>query len=204
MDVKISLYQWVVSLIPGSVFLVCLGILLHTHIPTALAAIQVPDALGLLIFVTIALVTGEVLQGLGSMLQPIYFLSWGGRTSDKILKLEVYKKKAIELRKFFDVEHDADAFDEAMALVNGGVDNESRVTHFNISYGYIRSLLTGTLIILAVTIYLSYVYGSYGWSLIIMELLLLAFFWYRTKQRSSYYAKEVIDRAYSQIKSHAS
>lgn len=200
MDLKLPIYQWVVTLIPGIATLTAILFVLHFF----LLNISFPaftDSLKVIVFLISALVTGELVSALSSLLQPYYFLSWGGSSAERALSGKEIHDKAKFLCEHFGCD-ESKVFEEAMTFANKH--NFGRVEYFNMSYGYIRSLLTSTLLVLILTLSLWMWTGQRHPFLMTVEIVVLFVFWVRAKQKGLYYAQEVINQSHLHIKHHAS
>ena len=144
----------------------------------------------------IAFVIGYFINAISSWLEAILFLTFGGKPSVNLLKGNNIKKvvfheqkKAIKLLKE-EVEQEDDEnvmFSVAMRYANQS-ENE-RVENFNAIYAFSRVLLL-TLLIVFIILTLKF-YDNYLVYVIMIPLILMS--WQRCKERSYYYAREVLD-----------
>lgn len=147
-------------------------------------------------YTAIAFLLGYVINTLGSWLEDLYCLSWGGKPSRQLLadkgiwKVTFYH--GAEVRTLLQAETknlkatDDELFNIAMRYANAT--KETRVEDFNSSYAFSRSLLTCVLI--STIILLGKNYMDWHYYAILLPLLLIV--WLRCKQRSYYYVKEVL------------
>ena len=193
MDSKLPLYHWLVVLVPGSIFLSCIYFVLQVFgisIPT----LNIPgsETVRAFVFLASALLTGELLQAFGGIIEPILFWTWGGSPSKILLSEDKYKREVKELRIRFagDLTKD-ELFEKAMAYCNHH--SLGRSEYFNTLYAYSRSLFTGTLFILAFMLFFSSAnfHRPTFWYLVLFEIVVAIVLWHRTKKRGRIFAKEV-------------
>lgn len=195
MDSKLPLYHWLVVLVPGSIFLACAYFVLQTFsvsIPTF--SIPEGETVRAFIFLAIALLVWELLQAFGGLIEPALFWTWGGNSSKILLSGDKYKREVEELRARFggDLTKE-EVFEKAMAYCNHH--SLGRSEYFNTLYAYSRSLFTGTLLMIALTLSFSYSHSPAFWYLVLLEIVVAVVLWHRTKKRGRVFAKEVIMQA---------
>ena len=152
--------------------------------------------------------TGYFINAIGSLFEKFYYITIGGKPSDKLLTLikgqcwtgydrvKFYgADKAVKLLK--EELNDANAsvqemFECAMRKANGC--NGSRVPAFNAQYAWSRTIFT-TIWILGIVLAFRF-YNEYLYWLIGIFLLLIS--WNRFKERGYYYAREVLEEYISQ------
>lgn len=163
-------------------------------------------------YLAIAFLCGYLINSIGSMLEPIYYFTIGGKPSNRLLNNEndehcfiyhIFIPKNIGIKKvrFYETTEvrkilikgleDEDPseerlFGKAMREVNS--DPNSRVHDFNAHYALSRTILT-TVLISSILI-ISY-HSNYWQSYLSIVVLLIC--WYRYKERSYYYAREVLN-----------
>lgn len=194
MDSKLPLYQWLVALIPGSVFLALLPpFFLLFNISVPIFSIS-NETIRVFVFLAGALMVGETLQTISSIFEPLLAKSWGGKPSVVLLKNDKYKREKQILKSYFgDDLNNEEVFEKAMTLCNQK--SLGRSEYFNILYGYIRSLFTATLLFILGTIILMVVkhnYQIFFWRLLFLELVIAIIFWHRAKKRGFSFVKEII------------
>ncbi len=144
----------------------------------------------------IAFVIGYFVNAVSSWLEDILFLTFGGKPSVNLLKGNNIKKVIFHEQKNVisllkkEVEQDDDEnrmFSVAMRYANQS-ENE-RVENFNAIYAFSRVLLL-TLLIVFIILTLKF-YDNYLLYVIMIPLILMS--WQRCKERSYYYAREVLD-----------
>lgn len=164
-----------------------------------------PDAFSVILLTAVAVFAGHFVQAIASAIEPLVFLSWGGRPSDiglskglnRYLPLESssrIKSKLIDVMGASTDDHSH--FLYAMQLSDG--QNIGRARRFNSLYAYHRALLT--LIVLcivigAVSLACGATTGGTFWqnaSLFGAGLVLAILFWYRAWQQACYYVREVL------------
>lgn len=215
MSDKFSYYDLLAHIVPGTLFLgllVLLKNLLGFSIPLHLSSLL---ALGF--GTALAYATGHVLQGISSFFERGYEYLWGGKPSIKMLSEETKhftessRKKMLEcLVNHFDESYPEtpkdhlQIFRRCMALVNEK--KLGRVETFNASYAFHRVLLTTVLLSTVSLCVSSFLVDrsvievsrdTYNGLLSLATLALIGTVveFFRTKQRSEYYAREVLDMA---------
>ncbi|RJQ35154.1 hypothetical protein C4568_01545 [Candidatus Parcubacteria bacterium] len=197
MDSKLPLYQWLVALIPGCVFLFSTYILLHYFGRLPPLALFQNEAVATFAFLAAGLVTGEALQALSSVCEPVMVWTWGGRPSTILARQEKQNAPFAVLRgRFGEQLSEEDLFQCAMALCNHKALGRSE--NFNMLYGYARSLFVGTVLLGLITLGLMLVTGNYSAfaiSVFVCELLVALLFWARAKKRGMAFASEIVSQA---------
>lgn len=205
MSEKLELYDILSSLILGILAIVwvpiCFPVLLTVKGP------KYPDAFLAIVLVAAGVFTGQLIQALASMLEPLLFWAMDGRPSDQALagklsdryfaKSEAERIKAKILTAMGGSEQTKGAIFR-FAMQRSDAAGIGRAARFNSLYAYHRGLLV--LVVLAtITLFLSMKWGaaaswplSLRWVSGVIALLLLLLFWNRTKQRGIYYAREVL------------
>jgi hypothetical protein len=222
MEDKLTYYDIVAHVVPGTLVLAGLA-----FIPK-LFGFTVPwpssDVLGTAIGVPLAYAVGQVIQGLSSMAQPLYYRFWGGMPSDAMLagrskRLKEDRRSRIlsALGPYFNCPTETDAdrsslFRDAMALCNR--EGLGRAGSFNASYAFHRALLTSgavTTLLMGVPLALHH----FGWVSFapglrpaviysfILSVALTVIEFIRTKQRGEYFAMEVLEMAYTRSREGA-
>jgi len=145
----------------------------------------------------IAYVTGYFINTISSWLEDIYFFTWRGKPSNKLLDgRDMWKVKFYDYQKATDLlkqesGKDEPSNDELFQIASRYATPEvnSRVQDFNTNYAFSRVILTTAIIIGTAIIIdcpndvLRYVY--------VIPIIILA--WYRSKQRGYYFAREVLN-----------
>ncbi|WP_298064086.1 hypothetical protein [uncultured Rikenella sp.] len=163
-------------------------------------------------YLAFAFVCGYVINSVGSLLEPIYYFTIGGKPSTRLLNegteehcwlyhVFVPKNTGIKKARFYETENvrkilikgfkdenpsEDRLFSKAMREVNG--DQDSRVPDFNAHYALSRTILT-TVLISAILIIWSNLYCWQSYLSIIVVLIC----WSRYKERAYYYAREVLN-----------
>ena len=163
-------------------------------------------------YLAFAFVLGYVINSVGSLLEPIYFFTIGGKPSTRLLNegkedhcwlynLFVPKNTGIKKVCFYETanvrkilieglkdEHPSEdrLFCKAMREVNG--EQNSRVQDFNAHYALSRTILT-TILISTILVIVSHpcCWQSY------LSIIVLLICWNRYKERAYYYAREVLN-----------
>lgn len=180
-------YDILSSLVPGFLILLVL-----------LKVLDIPYDKDLIIgYTAIAFLVGYIMNTISSWLEDIYFWTWGGKPSIRLLegkdiwKVRFYdslKVKQLLLQEStnLNAKHD-ELFSIAMRYSNGQKD--SRVDDFNGMYAFSRALLTTLLISSLMLIIQNYD----NWIYYVGLLPTLVILWLRCKQRGYYYAREVLN-----------
>lgn len=203
----------VAHFVPGSLLLGVLALIPHE------LNLSLPwfnnDLLGLVAAFPAAYATGQVMQGISSLAEPIYYRLWGGRPSDRLMAGsysrfagERLARAQAQLLVYFHTADlstpadRADLFQDAMALCNK--ENLGRVESFNAAYALHRALLTTGVvaaILLAVPTILVVVQSGPSHAsglgyLLVLALGLSAVEFLRARQRGEYFSSEVLGMAY--------
>lgn len=163
-------------------------------------------------YLAVAFLCGYVINAIGSLLEPIYYFTIGGKPSNRLLdkqnkkhcciyRLFIPSNKGIKKVRFHETmavreilqngikeENPSEErlFCKAMRAVNG--DEKSRVADFNAQYALSRTILTTVLIS---TILIIVLYPCFWQSYLTIAILLIC--WNRYKERAYYYAREVLN-----------
>jgi hypothetical protein len=204
---KFELYDILGVVVPGLVAVgMIFGALSWTGNQIEIPAI--PETLQVLVLSASAIVLGQMVQAIGSLLEPFYFWTWGGRPSDRSLRGHSKRLSAVQadlLKKrlanhiLAGASHDlsdCEIFVSAMALCNHK--SLGRVERFNSLYAYHRALTT--LLLVSTVATLSIIYFDdpnprAAWQVVGLQVVVMLLFWFRTKQRGAYFAEEVIRMA---------
>ncbi|HET6890676.1 MAG TPA: hypothetical protein VFH31_06205 [Pyrinomonadaceae bacterium] len=204
---KFEFYDVLGSLVPG---LVAIGMIFGAWWWTGhrLQIPSMPQGVPVLVILATAIVVGQVIQALGSLVEPFYYWTWGGRPSDRALKAkgkQTSSAQAERLRKRLanyigaDTSRpltDQEVFLGALSLCTHKT--LGRVQRFNSLYAYHRALTTLLLISTIMTLAIIFFVEPNppaAWPIVLCELVATLLLWFRTKQRASYYVDEVLRMA---------
>jgi hypothetical protein len=204
---KFELYDILGTLVPG---LVAVGLIYATIAWTGhkVDIPAMPEALQVLILSAVAVVLGQLVQSVGSLIEGFYFWTWGGRPSDVALRgkgkritgsQSTVLKARLSKHLSGGVERDSEdheVFLHALSVCNHK--SLGRVAKFNSLYAYHRALTTLLLISTVATmviIFFAEPNPPAAWRVLIGETAATLLFWYRTKQRGMYFADEVLRMA---------
>ena len=163
-------------------------------------------------YLAIAFLCGYIINSIGSLLEPIYYFTIGGKPSNRLLddgknkhcwfyNLFVPKNTGIKKARFYEtatarrlllegIEDEKPKedrlFSKAMRTVNG--DQNTRVPDFLAHYALSRTILTTVLISSALIIYAN----PDNWQSY-LSIVLVLICWNRYKERAYYYAREVLN-----------
>jgi hypothetical protein len=205
MSEKLELYDILGIVVPGALLVYVIPMCFRA--PTELrSATGFPDAFLVIVLTALAVFAGHLIQALGSGLEPVLYWTWGGKPSnaaltrglgERYLPADAADRIKRKLQAAVGPDQPATSlFLSAMQLAEGAVG--SRASRFNALYAYHRALLvlTGLAMILLGA---AMEWGALApWSretkalLLLANALLLVLLWYRAKQRSLYYVREVL------------
>ena len=163
-------------------------------------------------YLAIAFLCGYIINSIGSLLEPIYYFTIGGKPSNRLLddgkkkhccfyNLFVPKNTGIKKVRFYETAtarklllkgfEDEDPkedrlFSKAMRTVNG--DQDTRVPDFLAHYALSRTILTTVLISSLLIIYAN----PNNWQSY-LSIVLVLICWNRYRERAYYYAREVLN-----------
>jgi len=141
--------------------------------------------------IAIAYILGYFINAMGGWFEKIIFWTWGGEPGLQLLKgkqcgrINFFELDKINLLK--EPEKNASneiVFQKAMRLSR----EDERVLEMNASYAFSRSILM-TIIVIYLVLFSLY-YKTFLYQAISIPMIFLA--WHRAKERSFYYAKEVL------------
>lgn len=147
-------------------------------------------------YTAISFIIGYFLNTLSSWFEDIYYFTWGGKPSSRLLdskdiwKVRFYHTDKVRFLLSSESDKEKPSNDElfsiAMRYANG--EKDSRVDDFNSNYAFSRVILTT---VLFSTIFLLFKnYDDIRYYCFFIPLTILA--WFRCKQRGYYYAREVL------------
>ena len=231
MSPKFDYYDAVAHLIPGTIG--CLVILYFCDIlAVTLPKPEIGSLSGLGIGIALAYTVGHLLQSIASVLEPVYYLIWGGRPSVNLLDRrsdyfsdDERRQLIQELVDFFGTPGSCPTekkakrryyqrlFQRCMAVCNRN--KLGRVEVFVTAYGFHRVLLTTFLLTLGLCLV---AWGAHEWSLVRLpddKLGLLSFVTltsgistlievFRARKRAYHYAREVLAMTCDYIRSSRS
>jgi hypothetical protein len=208
MNEKISIYDLLATLVPGTLVLGLLAVV-APDTAAGFKRLNLPDAFAVIVLVALAIFAGNMVQALASLVEkPLYF-TWlwkrDLRPSEYCLEhgLGGYLPKDSAARikgKLAAVlgakAQDRSLFLYAMQLAESATNQ--RVTVFNALFAYHRALFMFAVIGVVVSGSVLLGAGSVKWSLglrwgiLVTSVLVTALLWNRTKQRAFYYVREVL------------
>ncbi len=199
MTSKLNYYDVLGVLLPGVLILGVLIWVLPINPEDTLDG--VPGSFLTLILTGFALVIGQVVQGVGSLIEPLLFLSWGGTPSDQLLSESRFGKHFLpaasskrirdKLKNKILKGENHDFFLYALTLAGG---EKGRVGVFNGLYAHHRGLLVGSLLTIVIVLcrWSSEQIASFRCELLLLAVLMTLIFWWRTRARAYYFAREVL------------
>ena len=163
-------------------------------------------------YLAIAFLCGYIINSIGSLLEPIYYFTIGGKPSNRLLddgkkkhcwfyNLFVPKNTGIKKARFYETAtarklllegiedenpKEDRLFSKAMRTVNG--DQDTRVPDFLAHYALSRTILTTVLISSLLIIYAN----PNNWQSY-LSIVLVLICWNRYRERAYYYAREVLN-----------
>ncbi len=204
MTEKLDYYDIIGTVIPG-VLLVFWAAICFPSVSQVTSSSGLSSAFGLLAGFALAIFAGQLVQAIGSLIEPALYWSWGGRPSEKALEeglgryLPEEAGRRIRDKLQTKVDNQAGAqslFLYAMQVTDAA--NIGRTTRFNGLYAYHRSqvVLILAALVMAVTSSVFGRFASWHWwhtaSLLVGLLLILVLAWHRARQRAMYYVREVL------------
>ncbi len=178
--------------------------ILSSLIPGTLILLAVLNLLGLkydkdliLAYTAFSFLLGYTVNTVGSWLEGIYFLTWGGKPSDKLLsgksiwKVRFYCAEEVKNLLKLETTNSNPSNDELFSIAmrsKTGI-KDSRIEDFNAMYAFARSLLTA--VVAGSAILLFHDYSNWKYYVLLFPLLFVT--WLRCKQRGYYYAREVLN-----------
>ena len=201
---KLEHYDIFGTVVPGILLLCWVGICFPSVAHTA-PMLNFPDAFNVMALVALAIFLGQLLQGVGSLLEPAIHRAWGGRPSDRALAggLGRYlaRDTAHRIKKKLQTAVATEATDHSLFLFAMQRTDAAKVgcaSRFNSLYAYHRALLV-LMSVSSVLLVASRIWGAVAtWPLCRFVMvsvgiaLLLMLVWRRTKQRAFYYVREVL------------
>lgn len=184
---KFKFYDIVSHLVPGFIFYIAY---LEINNETFDKDFAVPAT-------AIAFVVGYFINTIASWLEGFYYLTWGGKPSNKLLdgkgiwKIKFYQHEKVKEMLTHERNKQQASNDELfqVAMRYATPEVNSRVQDFNVNYAFSRVILTTILIVGFSFIYIDP--SNLKIYLCFIPILFIA--WYRSKQRAYYYAKEVLN-----------
>lgn len=200
---KLDFYDILGIIVPG-LLLLLLGPQLFPSITPYVRYASYPDAFTVIALTALAIFAGHLVQALGSLLEPFFNLTWGGRPSETALagglgQRYLPQDTADRIKKKLTTcvgpgATDRSLFPYSMQRSEGS----GRTSRFNALYAYHRGLLAVWLIC-CIALTSSMIWGGLAASsrgvkglLMLVACSLLLLIWYRTKQRALYYVREVL------------
>ena len=153
-------------------------------------------------YTAFAFLLGFVINTVSCWLEDIYYCTWGGKPSNRLLdgksicKVRFYEYQKVKSLLLNEVSTDNPSNDQlfaiAMRYANGKKD--SRVDDFNANYALSRAILTTVLISTILMLIKNY----NDWRVYAITLPILFGVWLRCKQRAYYYAREILNEYHKQ------
>ncbi len=149
----------------------------------------------------IAYIIGYFVNSVSAWVEWVLNWSWRGRPSEQLLKgkkcgrIEFAEHE--KMVKIFQekIGKDNVKIDDMFQIAMRVADNDGRISDMNGQYAFSRSILVA--VIISSTI-LSFKYYCINWFWI-LSIMVILIFWYRTKERGFYYAKEVLTVALNKL-----
>jgi hypothetical protein len=146
-------------------------------------------------YTAVAFLIGYFVNAISSWLEGLYYFTWGGKPSSKLLdgkniwKINFYE--STKAKKFLEAETSVNSpsNDHLFTIAMRYSSSNTRVEDFNSSYAFARSLLT-TAIVGGVFILCKH-YADWKYYALIVPIIIAL--WLRCKQRGYYYAREVLN-----------
>ncbi|HEY5367416.1 MAG TPA: hypothetical protein VIJ75_00365 [Hanamia sp.] len=146
-------------------------------------------------YTAVAFLLGFLNNTISSWLEDLYFWTWGGKPSNKLLdgksvwKVPFYHSAKTKNLLIADCPNQSPSNDELFSIAMRKSNGQERVDNFNAMYAFSRALLTTVLI---ATIFLLITHYT-EWQYYALTIPVFIVLWLRTKQRGYYYAREVLN-----------
>ena len=155
----------------------------------------------LVFYSALAYFIGYINNAISSWLEPIYYWTWLGKPSSRLLegkstcKVKLYEYKSIK-QSLLEEAKDAGATNDKLfgiAMRKTSDSKNSRIQDFNETYAFSRSILT-TSIIGGIFVLIN---NPSNILYYLCAFILIIIVWQRSKERGYYYAKEVLNQYYT-------
>jgi hypothetical protein len=201
---KLEFYDILGILVPGLLLLAWLP-LCFPGVRDVAVSLSFPDAFSVMALTAIAILLGHVIQAVGSLFEPLYFRTWGGRPSDRALAeglgryLPLDSSQRIRTKLVHHLGEGAtnhSLFLFAIQISEG--ESRGRAERFNGLYAYHRALLTLLILGLVLLLLAQFLrtsiisYPTQFAGVLVAALLVAALTWHRARQRAFYYIREVL------------
>ncbi|HLN29664.1 MAG TPA: hypothetical protein VK395_18100 [Gemmataceae bacterium] len=206
---KLSIYDLLATLVPGTLVVGLLAIAMPC-LAAHFKSLSLPDVFAGVVLTAVAIFAGNVIQAVGSLIDPLLNWTWIGtwRRFPSELALEnglgdryLPKEAADRIREKLTATvkegtGNRSLFLYAMQQAEGA--SSQRVSTFNGLVAYHRALLIATfagvvVVVVGMCGWITVPWSrAVSWVLLVITVVLLLLFWYRTKQRSFYYVREVL------------
>lgn len=200
-----DLYDITTSLLHGVLILAAL-LFLFPQLNETLNLLSLPESLSVIIFISIAYVTGQIITIISSLSENLLFITFGGKPSDKVfigkfpvehLPMGIVSSAKEKLQKSLGgTSSDSALFLKAASIARKAEGSWSEI--HNRMYAFNRSAIITYLAILSLFIiscfygrFVSYTCCQKFW-IVIGFIIVILLHWKRAKQRALYYVREVI------------
>jgi len=201
---KFGFYDILGAIIPG-VLLTGVLPLLFPSLGNMVAHVHFPESFAVLLLIGVAFFLGQLVQSLGSLVEPLLFWSWGGRPSDSALTKGLGRylggdsvtRIVAKLSKAVGpdtTKHSLFLYAEQLS----DAANIGRAARFNGLYTYHRSLFALSIVMLGLAVP-SAICGALSQGGAVATVIafcsmvaFLGLLWHRTRQRAFYYVREVM------------
>lgn len=202
---RFDLYDITTSLLHGVLLLAAL-IFLFPQLNETVNLSQLSESFSVIIFISIAYVTGQIITTVSSLFQFLLFWTFGGKPSDKVfsgkfpveyLPRDIVSSAKEKLQKSLGVTaSDSALFLKAASIAKKAEGSLSEL--HNRMYAFNRSAVMTDLAILCLFI-ISWFYGRFvpysccqKFWIVIGFIIVIFLHWNRARQRALYYVREVI------------
>lgn len=205
MPERLTLYDLLSALIPGALLLFGIAVLFPT-VGASFHEVAVPEEFAVVVLLAGSMVAGQIVQTLGSLLEPALYRVRGGRPSDLALsgrpgrlslpRDTAERVKAKLKRRFGAGCSDRSLFLGAKTLAEHASD--SKAAQFNTQYSYHRSVFALFLATFLLIVASRFAGASVAWTstrfwlTLAIDAVLTVLLAMRTWQRGAYYAREVL------------
>ncbi len=201
---KFDYYDLLGIVVPGTL-LICWVPVCFPQITSLFHSIGFPEAFAVLALIALAFLVGQLVQAVASIIEPLLYWTWGGRPSDRALRVGLGRylpsETASRVRACLERAVQSDADDHSLflfAIQRSDAAGVGRASRFNCLYAYHRGLFV---LMLAATLLFggsiqwgaaSQLGGGLPWVFVAVLVGLSGLVWHRAKQRAMYYVREVL------------
>lgn len=202
---KLPLYSILATVVPGSL---AIGVVaaLFPYVTGPVRKAALPSEFAFLVLLAAAMFAGQLIQTLGSLAEPLLFLLFGGRPSERALGGRLPDRylpadASARIRQRLQAAVGGSASERSLflaAMARAESTHDTKAAELNAQYGYHRALLALTVVavgLLAASRWwgaAEHWHAAGYWTCFAFALALCLLLAWRTYQRGVYYAREVL------------